>query len=297
MQQVLPFLYELDRGEFARYIQTTYWQQYFHGLRLCTFWQWTDSSHYHGVTRMPVVTGQPTALHATSRTALDLRRLSKEVSIFPGRAEVAIYYSKPSLYLDGIAHMQAVTEVYTGLSYLDAPIGFVTDKMLLRGVEPRVKLIVVPQAQYVRDEVYQALRSYAQSGGKLVVVGSSFGFDEKNRARDFQALKGMANVGWIESEQAAEYYWRTFDPMLDELGVSRPVRPVGRDGRPVWMVECRTLEQEGKQLTYLINLSRQDQHVTLEGVKGKAWELIEDQKVPKGPIQLRSFEVKLLEHK
>ena len=63
------------------------------------------------------------------------------------------------------------------------------------------------------------------------------------------------------------------------------------------MVECRTLEQDGKQLTYLINLSRKVQNVTLEGVKGKAWELIEDQKVPKGPIQLRSFEVKLIKHK
>jgi hypothetical protein len=297
LQDVFAFEYELDRGDFARYIQTTYWQQYFHGMRLCTFWQWTDSSHYHGLSRMPVVTGQPTALYSTARTALDLRRLSKEVSIFPGRPEVAIYYSKPSLYLDGIAHMEAVTEVYTGLSYLDTPIGFVTDKMLLRGVDSRITMIVVPQAQYVRDDVYQALLSYVQAGGKLAVVGTSFGFDEKDRARNFQAITEMTTVAWIENEQAAQDYWRLFDPMLDEQGVSRPVRPVGPDGGRVWMVECRTLEQEGKQLTYLINLSRKVQNVTLEGMKGKAWELIEDQKVPKGPIQLRSFEVKLIKHK
>jgi hypothetical protein len=297
MQQVLPFLYELDRGEFARYIQTTYWQQYFHGVRLCTFSYWANASRYHGATRMQVVTGQPTALHASARTALDLRRLSKEVSIFPGQAEVAIYYSRPCLFLEGVPHFAALSQVYTGLFFLDAPIGFVTDKMLLRGVDPRIKLIVVPQAQYVRDDVYAVLFNYAEAGGKLAVVGSGFGFDEKNRVRDFQALKEMSNVVWLENEQPPQTYWRLFDPMLDEQGVSRPVRPVGPDGQPIWLVECRTLERNGRRLTYLINLSREVQEVTLEGVKGKAWELIEDQAVPKGPIQLRSFEVMLLEHK
>ncbi|MBI3922770.1 MAG: beta-galactosidase [Armatimonadetes bacterium] len=290
-----PMEYSVDRNETMRYVQSALWQQYLHGIRLLTFWWWRDSKNSG---RYSPVTGQPTALYATAKASLDLRRLADHLSLFPPRPEVVVYYSKPSLFLNGPSHMGTLTDVYTGLFFLDNAVGFVTDKMILEGLDKKVRTVVIPEATHVSEEVYRVFVEFAQQGGRLVVVGSSsFGYDATNRQRDTSELNAMRRVRWTETGRSAQEYWRTFHNLLKEDRVRRPIQITDARGQPVWEIESRTVERGGKYVTYLINMSRTPKKVFLKanGPVCRIVDLIAEALVPYSSFVMQPFEVKFLE--
>jgi hypothetical protein len=289
-----PLEYKQPADVVFRFIQLTNWQQFFHGVRLNTFWFWFNKMDAGG--HRPVVM-QPTILYANSKSTLDLRRLAPYVARFPARSEIAIYFSKPSLFLDAPNYSPALRQIYAGLYFLDTPIGFVTDKMLSKGIGNHIKLLVIPQAKYVTDEVYRAIEAYAQSGRRLVIMGSlSLTYDEKNQPRQIGSLLELPNVSIQQTTQEVKQTWQAFDSLLDESGIERPVRVTDSAGRPVWKVECRTVQDGDRRLVYLINMSREAQEVSLKTAVaiGRARDLITEEPVSVDALLLKSFDVKFL---
>ena len=291
-----PLEYAQPAEVVFRYIQLTNWQQFFHGVRLNTFWFWFNKMEAGG--HRPV-TMQPTVLYANSKVALDLRRLAGDVTHFPAQSQIAIYFSKPSLLLDAGNYAPALRQVYAGLYFLDTPIGFVTDKMLSRGVDERIKLLVVPRAQYVADEVYQAIEAYALAGRQLVLVDATcLTRNEKHQPRQTAALLNLPNVRTLQSrDRDAQQYWQEFDHLFDACGVVRPIRIRDQAGRAVWKVESRTVAAGERRLVYLINMSREPRQVSLEmdGTIQRARDLITVEPVSTSALELKSFAVKFLE--
>lgn len=290
-----PLEYKQPGDVVSRFIQLTNWQQFLHGVSLNTFWFWFNKMDAGG--HRPVVM-QPTILYANSKSALDLRRLARYVARFPARSEIAIYFSKPSLFLDAPNYSPMLRQVYAGLYFLDTPIGFVTDKMLSKGIDKNIKLLVIPQAKYVTDEVYQAIEAYARSGRKLVMVDpSSLTYDEKNQARQIKSLLKLPNVSVQQTSQDAKQTWQSFDSLLDESGVARPVRVTDSAGRPVWKIESRTVQDGSRRLVYLINMNHETREVSLKSADAisLARDLITEESVSVDALLLKSFDVKFLE--
>jgi hypothetical protein len=290
-----PLEYKQPADVVFRFIQLTNWQQFLHGVRLNTFWFWFNKMDAGG--HRPI-TMQPTVLYANSKSALDLRRLARYVARFPVRSEIAIYFSKPSLFLDAPNYAPTLKQVYAGLYFLDTPVGFVTDKMLSKGIDKNIKLLVIPQAKYVADEVYQAIERYAKTGRKLVVVdSSSLTRNEKNQPRQIASLLKRPNVTVQQSGQSLKQIWQEFDGLLDESGVNRPVRVIDKAGKSVWEMECRTVKDGNRRLIYLINMSQETQEVSLKTAEaiGRAKDLIADEPVSVDALLLKSFDVKFLE--
>jgi hypothetical protein len=289
-----PLEYKQPADVVFRFIQLTNWQQFLHGVRLNTFWFWFNKMDAGG--HRPI-TMQPTILYANSKSALDLRRLARYVALFPARSEIAIYFSKPSLFLDAPNYSPALRHVYAGLYFLDTPIGFVTDKMLSKGIGKHIKLLVIPQARYVTDEVYRAIEVYAQSGRRLVIIdSSSLTYDEKNQPRQIDSLLALPNVTIQQTTQEVKETWQAFDSLLDESGIERPVRVTDSAGRPVWKVESRTVQDGSRRLIYLINMNNETREVSLKSVDaiGRAKDLITEEPVSVDALVLKSFDVKFL---
>ena len=290
-----PLEYTQPADVVFRFIQLTNWQQFLHGVRLNTFWFWFNKMDSGG--HRPI-TMQPTVLYANSKSALDLRRLARYVARFPARSEIAIYFSKPSLFLDAPNHAPALKQVYAGLYFLDTPVGFITDKMLSKGIDKNVKLLVIPQAMYVADEIYQAIERYAKTGRKLVIVdSSSLTRNEKNQPRQIESLLKLPNVTVQQTGQSIKQIWQEFDALLDECRVERPVRVINSAGKPVWEMECRTVQDGNRRLIYLINMSQETQEVSLKTAEAisRAKDLIADEPISVDSLLLKSFDVKFLE--
>ncbi|WP_127579438.1 beta-galactosidase [Paenibacillus koleovorans] len=139
-------------------------------------------------------------------TALDVRRLSKEiVSFWELPKEVALLYSKtnvlqvpPELMTASTTpYLKSLRESYEAARCLDTGITFVSERQLLEGKAQRFRLIMIPAAKYLPESVFSALDQYVRQGGKLLVLAESLTHDEYVRPRDYLQRWGIRIVSTV----------------------------------------------------------------------------------------------------
>ena len=135
----------------------------------------------------------PTAYGAILHMALkDIRKLDH--LILDGKRvvpEVGILYSQTSRIHDqgwGWAggstlsrHMLSVTQYYSHFLSFGRSARVYAAEALLEGKMPPVKILIVPQAEFLSEAVQKALLNYARNGGQLILEGQAGKFDEFGR--------------------------------------------------------------------------------------------------------------------
>jgi hypothetical protein len=275
-QADLEYHYVHQPNVTPEYVRATYWQSYLHGLRLSTFWVWARGQLGEGEAGAGMrhtAWSQPLVAWGTATSALDLRRLAQEASHFPPPAEVALYFSRPSLFLDERIYTRTLRETYEALFFLDAPVGFITDRMIREGKLAGVKLLVVPAANHVEPDVLDVVRRYARGDGRVTTIGECFGKDEfASDHRPDRRPKGE-HVTRIEPS-GPEGLSERLGPLLAEAEVARLVRCLRAGGGNAWAVECRSVRNDDGWLCSLLNLNRQATTVQLriEGRPVARWQ-------------------------
>jgi len=134
------------------------------------------------------------------KIALDVRRLSPQIAAFHSApAEMAILYSRASmlqvdpayLQFDDTPYTMETKKVYDAMLGLDAPLRFVSSRQVAEGKLARFKLLVVPAAGYVMEEVADEIFRFARGGGTVVVTPGSLMFDEYARPRGYLDKLGI----------------------------------------------------------------------------------------------------------
>ena len=283
----------------ADYFRTTLWMEHLHGLGAHLLWWWGRSPE--GTPRFGEFLGglltQPQLLEVWGHTVLELRRLTDTIALFPQlERRVRIFYSEPSAIHDPKAYPLQVRDAYEALYFLDYPVGFVTERMIREGKLADCALLVIPAAKHVPEDVVARIREYHQRGGRLAVIGNeSLRCDEYGNERtppDF--LKEDLHLAGSTPEE----YAPQLDKLLDEAGIQRPVRVVGKDGKPVWGVELRTAQKGRKHVVYLINVNKQAVEIMLQAKNaiGRVRDLVTGKPMTlKGPLTLESRKPLLLE--
>ena len=135
------------------------------------------------------------------RTALDARRLNKEIAAFAGvPAEVAILYSQTStlqlppemLTWHSTPYLAELENTYEAGRYLDARATFVTERQIAKGWLDRYKLLLVPAARNLPADVAAKIWESAARGGRVLVVPESLLGDEYNRHQPYLERLGIA---------------------------------------------------------------------------------------------------------
>ena len=136
------------------------------------------------------------------RVALDVRRLNKEIAAFVETpAEVAILYSQTStlqlppemLTWHTTPYLAELHNTYAASQFLDARVTFVTERQALKGRLDRYKLLLVPGSREIyRRQVVEAIWTYAEKGGHVLIVPESLLGDEYNHAKNYLARLGIA---------------------------------------------------------------------------------------------------------
>jgi beta-galactosidase GanA len=178
---------------------------FLHGKSVVQLFHWPaqPSSELYGITASSLAHSWSYPLEDIGeliRTALDVRRLNKEIASFSEvPAEVAILYSQTStlqlppemLTWQTTPYLAELEKTYEASQYLDAKVTFVTERQIVKGWLNRYKLLLVPGARNIPAEVFEKLRDYAAQGGRVLVVPESLLGDEYNRQANYLSNLGV----------------------------------------------------------------------------------------------------------
>ncbi|MCX6926292.1 MAG: beta-galactosidase [Verrucomicrobia bacterium] len=243
------------------YIRTVYWQEAVHGQGATTTWVWERGQS--GDLAENILT-RANCVRAFGRVALDLQRLAPEVhALSQAPAQLAILYGYSSL-LPSKDYVDEARAAFEGAYFTDAVTDFVSERQIESGKLARYKLVVVPRASHAPDGVVQALNEYIRNGGTVMTVGLCVTQDEYGRVRQ-QGLvsSGRGRLVVYPDPLTAHAYRDILDRLLDQAGASRPIQIAGAHGEPVWGVNVRAIEENGRLLVNLLNLSWAPQQVQL----------------------------------
>ena len=275
------------------YIRTVYWQEALHGQGATTTWVWDRGQT--GDLAENILT-RANCVHALGRVALDLQRLAPEVyALSRAKAELAILYAYSSL-LPSKDYYDEVRAAFEGAYFSGGVTDFISERQVESGQLGRYKVVVVPRASHAPDAVVAALNDFIRKGGIVMTVGQCFTHDEYGRGRERALVtSGRGKLVNYPATLTAHAYRDILDPLLDQAGAAQSVRVESIHGEPVWGVNIRAVERDGRLLVNLLNLSRDSQRILLEAKPRvrRALNLM-DRKEVEFPLTLMPLEPTLL---
>lgn len=170
-------------------------RHYLHGIRAANAWVWLKAPG--GAQSPPSFASSPEqppeSVEELLRAALDVRRLTPEiVALSHARRHVGILVSDAAFMqihpARARSHVPApltreLNNVAHGAMFLDAAIGYVTDRSIAAGALADYRIILVPANDHLSEATLAALLRFVEGGGHLIVTPRSFVFDEYHRPR------------------------------------------------------------------------------------------------------------------
>lgn len=240
------------------HIYTAIWQGAIHGQGASTTWAWERTydvkSDFEGL-----ILHRPACTAAMSRCALDLMRLSREVSAIQNLPpRVAILFSNAALVHDERASGLR-SAVYEALNFCGVPIGFVTDEQVAAGWLDKYDCLVVAGARNVLGGALDAIRAY-QKAGHLVVEYGGDTMKEDEYRRPVEPV--IANES-IDVALSGEALRDVLMNALAKAGIAPDIALKTPEGRVPFGVEWRSVPYENGVVMNLVNLTRQAITVSL----------------------------------
>ena len=232
--------FHLARNTTPKEAVTDCWSAVLHGENMRLYYTWCPR-YSAELLAAGAMLHNPPVLAALGRTALDIRRLVPEITVFQQAifsAEVALLYSPASLYTES-GYPSQLRQCHTLLSNLDAPVRFISERQLAAGDFARIKVLVIPGAWRLEPATAAALNRFATRGGRIWITGGSRFTDPFGAplpSFPFTALEPTA---------------ANLDLVLGQGGVTRLVRNgSAKTGAPL---ELRSVALPDKILFYAIN--------------------------------------------
>lgn len=234
------------------YIGTDIWNGAVHGRGATMLWiydksdttmPWGEKTEYFSNTNAIF---RPADVLEVSKTAMDLNRLSKEVSaIAEEEPKVGLLYSMTSLgYTARVSadeeHMTNVGEAYEDIIFSGQKVGFVTD------TTPedmhKYDLLVIPYATHIPENVLNCISEYE---GEILILGTdSLKYDEMNSAHD----TAVVNAIFAKSDTQS-----TVMDKIRAMNMSEVVLVDAATGEALDNVEWSYAEYNGKMIVNIVN--------------------------------------------
>lgn len=265
----------------ANYIRTSLWEATLHGQGAYAFWVWGKKESHPDL--VGNILHRPAANESAGRTSLDLQRLVPHfVTLSQAKSPVALLFSRTSKLLSGAHYADELQKAYLGLLFQGLPVRFITERQILEGNLHDIDLLIVPGADYVREDVFHKIAHFVYDGGAMLSTADAFRYNEHGKARRQVAfidglrmnrlntplLTGNLNLQAIEQLQLAtplseKNYHALLNLLIDAAGIERPVQVVDSCGKSIWGVEARSVIQDNEAFISVVNWLKQPQEVNL----------------------------------
>lgn len=257
----------------AEDLVTSLWMEFFHGISGSHMYiwekradEWTTfeqakanviSPSYKSNALLNPYNWPPDQLDAFARFRKEFERWQDRISEFPRTAEpsIGIYHSQVSAAMAkyGREIKMPMVRAHSSLLHAFYPVTFVFDHELVGGAMPKsVKTIVVPAADFERDEVREALERFVANGGHAVIDEKAFSFDEHGR----KAGRGVAGALTYDASKT------TGDGLLDcigRIGVPKIAEVEPLDGKgPLPGADVQVIDRGDFKLVLIVNLVAAD---------------------------------------
>ena len=218
------------------------------------------------------ISTQPVVAAEYFQTMLQLNMFADEITALsrnPVRP-VGLFVSKPS-YIQNQNHIGALHRAYEAACFHDLPLGFVTEDILAEsGIPDEMKLLIIPDAQYVSAEALDGIRQAQSEGVQLIRFGrQSIRFDEYGFAHDEELLaflEGVPVIDYASASDLAMQFGKWIRPLADQL----PVAVQDGEGQSAFGIMRRYTELDGRSLLLLVNLTPGAVDVRLTDHHGKS---------------------------
>lgn len=156
------------------YARAAYWLATMEGLNASQTWYWSrredgsfkkeDDKGYAGSNNQ-----QPRIINEVASTMMDLNSYSEDIeAIQELKKPLRIFYSKTSAIIK-ITHMDDIFPIYESLYFNGLPIGYATKGIIDKQDNKGWEAILVYKTEFVTKDELNALQSYLNNGGTILI--------------------------------------------------------------------------------------------------------------------------------
>ncbi|WP_405293686.1 alpha-amylase family protein [Algibacter sp. Ld11] len=162
------------------YARATFWLAHLYGMTASQIWYWprnADGSISKKAQNDKGYAGsnnqQPRVTNEVATTLIDLNSFSEEImSMQRQRKPLRLFYSKTSA-INKKEHMDNLFELYESLTFEGTPLGFVTENIISTKDNNNWDVVLVYDTPFVTIGELNALQSYIDKGGIVIVDNKS----------------------------------------------------------------------------------------------------------------------------
>ena len=290
----------------SRIVFADLWQGALHGRAISSIWNFSTHDYNNlydsDLTNNYLFATRPDCLNEIAKASLDLRKNSGIIEKFNNqKADVAIFYSKSSQMhttLNGTSYdtsannpgteyLKQLFYAYKGATTTGQKVGFVTEDNPAKMND--YKVVIVPSAQHTTQKAFNALQTFVNNGGKVIVANDSLGYYEYHRKpSSSRVLSGAINISAASAADYASAVRSNIDSHVEVKEAST--------GNYATDIDFSYFEEDGKLYISLLNLNETEKQYKIycdgqEITRGK--DLISGEKKT-GSITLSSYEPVLL---
>ncbi len=265
--------------EFTR---TAYWIATMHGMNASFSWFWAREAD--GEIRKDLqqrkdqvdnamnnayvasVVQQPRVANEVTKTYMELNAFGSELAQMQSLPRpIRIFYSETSA-LCKKAQLDNIYKLYESLYFEGTPLGFATENIINKQDNNRWDIVLVKDTEYVTDEEFEALQSYLDRGGKVVIDNISLKFDEYKRPRTKSLQQSNGKLVMVKTPQGYfdNAFGRVKTTSLPEITIDE-TNSVGKDGC-LW----RSIKlDDGDYLLSISNMGKSDATIDVALKSGK----------------------------
>lgn len=206
---------------------------------------------------------QPHIANAYTQVMYDLNSFSEEViALRKQRRPLRLFHSETSA-INKKSHMTQQFSLYEKLFFEGIPLGFATENIIKKQEHQSWDAILVYRTEFVTDSEFNALQSYLDQGGTLIVDRqASLSKNEYGELREQGLVQGSGKLIVLSGD---ENTIRLRELALAEVDESRPDITLSEDnGTDHKGVYWRAVEREdGSYLISILNLGKHASRITL----------------------------------
>ena len=279
------------------------WIIHLHGLSLHLLWAWPRAAN--GSYLFDIVDSIPTlpqVVDEYARTLAYINALGPEVLALATAARpVCILWSITSSIQDK-NYLLTQIDVFEALSFFGPQPSFIAepdvDKM---GVDAKCKVLVVPGQRYVTDTTVNAVHSFVEQGGHVVLVGnfSVFQYNEAGVKRPQSSLDWMHNLPQVPDQDPTKLLQHLAPHLIPAESELLVACLNSIDNTTAWGVLCRSTLMPNGMVVALVNVLTVPVSIILQ-VNGTAVTAAIDLYMYehvdlKSPLVLQSLDVRIFE--
>ncbi|MFI3305576.1 MAG: beta-galactosidase [Rikenellaceae bacterium] len=196
--------------ETPEYIRMNYWLAHLHGMNVMRSWYWarTEDGASKGNDESTGYAGsnnhQPRVVNEVHATTIDLNSVSKEITEFQRqRKSIRLFYSNTAA-INNATQMDDLFALYELLYFDGSPIGFATAGIINNNPHTEWDAIVVARTKSTTRSEVEALQSYLDAGGVVILDQESLKVDEYGRPLDLKLNASKGELIMVDGWRAAK---------------------------------------------------------------------------------------------